>query len=611
MLGFLLLLRKTVLQSMYKEALLSIREMEQNLEDQTPPPILFTGFYRSGSTFLGEVLKPATRGITEPLGYFTDTPHEQRMSAEDFDSQLLYPSFHGYDVLFHHMMQTWLQNESNYSKPALIKETEIGLHLDWLSKVVPVNTKLLFVRRDPRGIVASFKKDNLYDKWEFDNRFDKLARTVMTDPTMNKYLPIIKEAADADWLDKLLAYYSITMNEIDQGIKEWPGKIVEYSYETLMQNPQSELERIVISLELKNIERISDKFNQLTSFSSPTANSDPHAIFKAKVDIYDWISTLTAEEINRIEIRLFSWGRSADLNELSLDVLQRIGKQEQKAIFERQPLIQKEYRVPQFTSRDEVVNSILEQAILLKNDRDKEISMSGTHITNEQMAYFLNWLTSQEIPLTNKRPNPFINDVQLSRIRHIDGIWQVENGFENHPATYCTHLAFTTFALWCGGRLPTSLEWEYAASGDTNTIYPWGNELPDKEIVNYGGNRGKTNAVKALVPQTHKGFYDMGGNVADWTSDIDYETLEAMTKGGSYKDLLEDLEVTAEGRRLFFLGAMSVGARVTFENNKQIFSEEEYLEKIIGIFNLLNNMDAIKNREAKEIVRQVYTMLSE
>lgn len=80
-------------------------------------------------------------------------------------------------------------------------------------------------------------------------------------------------------------------------------------------------------------------------------------------------------------------------------------------------------------------------------------------------------------------------------------------------------------------RLPTEVEWEYAARGGTSTAYSFGDEPRDcppfelcREIlVKYGwyshnGTLNSPRKVGTLLPNPF-GLYDMHGNVKEWTQD--------------------------------------------------------------------------------------------
>ena len=90
----------------------------------------------------------------------------------------------------------------------------------------------------------------------------------------------------------------------------------------------------------------------------------------------------------------------------------------------------------------------------------------------------------------------------------------------NHPLPCASWLQAEAYCAWAGGRLPTEAEWEYAARGPENFIYPWGDDEPNATLLNYDDNVGDTTEVGSYPEgASWCGVLDMAGNVAEWVAD--------------------------------------------------------------------------------------------
>jgi formylglycine-generating enzyme required for sulfatase activity len=124
----------------------------------------------------------------------------------------------------------------------------------------------------------------------------------------------------------------------------------------------------------------------------------------------------------------------------------------------------------------------------------------------------------------------------------------------DRPAAFITWDAAAAYAAWAGKRLPTEPEWEFAARGGwADAKYPWGNEEPTPERVNFrpSGLRHAV-AVGSYAPNPY-GLYDLAGNVWEFCQDAwaPYSDPRAtqrdrrVIRGGSYDGDAFNLRVTA------------------------------------------------------------------
>ena len=109
-------------------------------------------------------------------------------------------------------------------------------------------------------------------------------------------------------------------------------------------------------------------------------------------------------------------------------------------------------------------------------------------------------------------------------------------GTERHPVVYVDRSDAAAYARWAGKRLPTEVEWQYAAQGTNGWKYPWG---PEFDSTRCNWKKGTTTPVDAFPTGASQfGVMDMVGNVWQLTADLyNNGTFNfVMLRGGSYYD---------------------------------------------------------------------------
>jgi formylglycine-generating enzyme required for sulfatase activity len=144
--------------------------------------------------------------------------------------------------------------------------------------------------------------------------------------------------------------------------------------------------------------------------------------------------------------------------------------------------------------------------------------------------------------------------------------WKPERS--QHPINGVTVQNARTYCEWLGKRLPTELEWRWAArGGDEARVYPWGDAAPDETFLNACGRecaagqakrKGATRTVagneyevtyntlyegddgyEATAPvgsfpagASKEGLLDLVGNVSEWATAPEGD--EAVVVGGDW-----------------------------------------------------------------------------
>jgi formylglycine-generating enzyme len=100
----------------------------------------------------------------------------------------------------------------------------------------------------------------------------------------------------------------------------------------------------------------------------------------------------------------------------------------------------------------------------------------------------------------------------------------------DHPVVQVAYPDAHAYATWAGRRLPTEMQWEYAAGAGADTVYAWGDDVrPGGRLMantwqgkfpyaNEGALGWAGTSAVGTFPANVFGLVDMIGNVWEWTT---------------------------------------------------------------------------------------------
>jgi formylglycine-generating enzyme required for sulfatase activity len=161
-----------------------------------------------------------------------------------------------------------------------------------------------------------------------------------------------------------------------------------------------------------------------------------------------------------------------------------------------------------------------------------DFQMEIYEVSVNQYVEFLNWRATQnpgvriDLVGCGGQPCVLLQDTEPSSVIRYNGTdYEIVNSsfYANHPAFFVTWYGANEYCSAIGRRLPTEAEWERAARGPANSIYPWGPEwLPDNvnDSRSTGGNQSPQPVDSYPASGSAYGVFNMSGNVSEWVFDF-------------------------------------------------------------------------------------------
>lgn len=204
--------------------------------------------------------------------------------------------------------------------------------------------------------------------------------------------------------------------------------------------------------------------------------------------------------------------------------------------------------------RIEVAPFLVGPTTVTNDDFEKFVASTGYRTQAEEFGWsFVFHLLVPDLDPTAIRGSasgaPWWIGVDGADWRHPEGPGSSVSDRGEHPVVHVSREDALAYCSWSGTRLPTEVEWEYAARGGLHRKrFAWGDELTpqgrhmcniwqgDFPTVNTCDDGYLGTAPVGSFPANGYGLYDVAGNVWEWTDTMWQNGTRDVwvIRGGSY-----------------------------------------------------------------------------
>lgn len=152
--------------------------------------------------------------------------------------------------------------------------------------------------------------------------------------------------------------------------------------------------------------------------------------------------------------------------------------------------------------------------------------------------------------------------------------WEIPKGDEAKPVVFANYAEAEAYARWAGLRLMSEAEFQRAARGDSDRIYPWGDKWEEGKCLSLSNSKSEPVAVGSFPDGASNGIYDLIGNVWEWTSTPydafpGYEAFKVKVKGPPKREI-QGLAPFDPNQRVVVGGSFGqdpIGLRIAIRKN--------------------------------------------